>query len=58
MVIGASGQLGSDLCRVLPDVKVIPLTHADVEITDMDSVKAAFTRHRPDMVINTALGAG
>ena len=54
LITGANGQLGSDLCRVLKDVEVIPLTHADVEITDMNSVKAAFTRHRPDIVINTA----
>ncbi len=54
LITGANGQLGTDLCRVLPDVKVIPLTHADVEITDMNSVKAAFTRHRPAIAINTA----
>ncbi len=54
LITGANGQLGSDLCGVLPDIEVIPLTHADVEITDMNSVKAAFTRHRSDIVINTA----
>jgi len=54
LITGANGQLGTDLCRVLPDIEVIPLTHADVEITDMNSVKAAFIKHRPDVVINTA----
>jgi len=54
LITGANGQLGTDLCRVLPDIEVIPLTHANLEITDMNSVKAAFTKHRPDVVINTA----
>jgi dTDP-4-dehydrorhamnose reductase len=54
LITGASGQLGTDLCRILQDVQVIPLTHADLEITDMNSVKAAFTSRRPDVVINTA----
>ncbi|MCL0056435.1 dTDP-4-dehydrorhamnose reductase [Dehalococcoidia bacterium] len=54
LITGANGQLGTDLCRVLPYIEVIPLAHADVEITDMNSVKAAFIRDRPDVVINTA----
>jgi len=54
LITGASGQLGTDLCRALLNIEVIPLTHADIEITDMNSVKAAFTEHRPDIVINTA----
>jgi dTDP-4-dehydrorhamnose reductase len=54
LITGANGQLGTDLCQVLKAVEVIPLTHGDVEITDMNSVEAAFTRHRPDVVINTA----
>ncbi|MCL0036180.1 dTDP-4-dehydrorhamnose reductase [Dehalococcoidia bacterium] len=54
LITGANGQLGTDLCGVLPNIEVIPLAHADLEITDMNSVKGAFTRHRPDIVINTA----
>ena len=54
VIIGANGQLGTDLCQVLQDVAVIPLTHADLEITDMKSVKAAITECKPDIVINTA----
>jgi len=53
LITGANGQLGTDLCRVLPNTEVIPLTHADVEITDMNSVRTAFIKHRPDIVINT-----
>lgn len=54
MVIGAGGQLGGDLRRLLPAEECIPLTHADIEITDPESVRRAFERHQPDVVINTA----
>jgi dTDP-4-dehydrorhamnose reductase len=54
MVIGASGQLGTDLCEVLQNSDIIPLTHADIEITDMNSAREAFKKHNPDIVINTA----
>ncbi len=53
-VTGANGQLGTDLCRALSEFEVIPLTHADIEITDMDSVREALVEHKPDVVINTA----
>jgi len=54
MLIGADGQLGSDLLRVLPRENTVPLTHAEIEITDPGSVRAAFEQHRPQLVINTA----
>lgn len=54
IVIGANGQLGSDLCRELRSADLVPLTHAQMEITDMQSVKELFSKHRPGMVINTA----
>lgn len=53
-VIGASGQLGADLCRALHNVDVIPFTHADVEIADMASVRQAMLKHMPAIIINTA----
>lgn len=53
-VTGANGQLGTDLCWALHDFDVIPLTHADIEITDMASVREAMLQHRPDVIINTA----
>jgi dTDP-4-dehydrorhamnose reductase len=52
-VIGASGQLGQDLMRVLGD-EVIGLTHEDLEITDAVSVLSALRSLSPDWVINTA----
>jgi len=54
MVIGAGGQLGGDLGRLLPPEDCIPLTHAEIEICDPESVRQAFDRHQPDVVINTA----
>ncbi len=54
VVTGANGQLGTDLCKVFAPFELVPLTHNDVEVTDMDSVKRAFGGHQPDVVINTA----
>jgi len=53
-VTGASGQLGADLCRILRNFETIPLTHQDVEITDMNSVKEVLGKYKPDIIINTA----
>lgn len=54
-VIGANGQLGSDLQKVLSaEHDVIGLNHADIEITDIDSVKKALSTIRPDIILNTA----
>src|SRR5215472_7343410 len=54
MLIGANGQLGSELCKVLQGETLIPLSHAEVEITDADAVARTVEQHRPDVVINTA----
>jgi len=54
LVTGANGQLGTDLCKVLQHFEVIPLAHKDIEITDMDSVKQALNKYKPDIIINTA----
>ncbi|MEA3340490.1 MAG: sugar nucleotide-binding protein, partial [Chloroflexota bacterium] len=55
-LIGANGQLGSDLAKVLPTHghDLAPLTHADVEVTDAESVAAMMQRHEPEMVLNMA----
>jgi dTDP-4-dehydrorhamnose reductase len=54
LIIGVNGQLGTDLHRALKDFEVVPLAHADIEITDMTSVKKSLKKHKPDVVINTA----
>ena len=53
MIIGADGQLGTDLVRTL-EGDLAPLTHADIEVSDRASVDAAMDAHGPDVVINTA----
>ena len=53
-VIGANGQLGSDLCRELSSEDLVPLTHSDIEVTDRSSIQQALAKHRPEMIINTA----
>ena len=54
VITGANGQLGTDLCRELQARDIVPLTHSDTEISDMDSVKSVLQRYRPDIIINTA----
>lgn len=52
-VIGAYGQLGSDLVPALGD-GAIPLGHADVELTDPASIAAALGNRQPSHVVNCA----
>ncbi len=55
VLIGASGQLGSDLVKALrPAHDLVPLSHADVEVTDQASVEVVLQTHRPDLVMNMA----
>lgn len=54
-VIGANGQLGTDLIETLSSVhEVVGLTHSDIEITDIDNVKKVITAIKPDILLNTA----
>lgn len=54
MVIGANGQLGSDIVRALHSENVIPLTHQDIEIGEEAAVSGIMENYKPDVVINTA----
>jgi dTDP-4-dehydrorhamnose reductase len=54
MLIGARGQLGTDLVKALAGWELIPLTHADLEIGDAEQVRQAVSENSPDVVINTA----
>jgi len=54
VVIGSTGQLGTDLMKVLgSDHEVIGLTHGDIEVTDYNSC-LVLKKYSPDVVINTA----
>ena len=50
-IIGAEGQLGSDLIKVFENV--VPLSHEDIEVTDLSSCEV-LREISPDVVINTA----
>ena len=52
-IIGAAGQLGTELCRLISQDRV-DLTHDDVRIEDPASVSGVLQRVAPDVVINTA----
>ena len=55
-VIGANGQLGCDVVKAFIDEgdQVVSLTHADIEIGQLDSVKCCLESYRPALVVNTA----
>ena len=53
VLIGARGQLGTDLAQVLRG-DVVPLGHNEIELTEIESVRAALQAARPDVVVNTA----
>ena len=51
-IIGANGQLGSDLVKVFGE-EAIPLTRRDLDVTDPESVKI-LKELKPDVIVNTA----
>jgi dTDP-4-dehydrorhamnose reductase len=54
LLVGAGGQLGSDLLKVLPAAALIPLKRADLDVTDLAAVDRVLDTHAPAWVINTA----
>lgn len=57
VIIGASGQLGTDLVKTLhddSDIHVFPLVHKDIEITDEQMVRKVLDAISPHIVINTS----
>ncbi|MDA1164877.1 MAG: dTDP-4-dehydrorhamnose reductase [Planctomycetota bacterium] len=52
-VIGAAGQLGTDLLKLLPG-DVVPIRHSDMELTNPDSIAGCLDRIQPEFVINSA----
>lgn len=56
VVIGANGQLGSDLVLEWQarGHAVVPLTHHEIEVESIDSVRSVLTNLKPGIVLNTA----
>jgi dTDP-4-dehydrorhamnose reductase len=54
LVVGAGGQLGTDLMRVLDGQYVIGLTRHDLDITDVDAVARAVAAVVPSVIVNAA----
>lgn len=52
-VFGANGQLGRDLCPILPG-EVLPLNRPEADLTRGDVVVRLLKEARPDVVINCA----
>ncbi|HEX4402401.1 MAG TPA: dTDP-4-dehydrorhamnose reductase [Galbitalea sp.] len=52
LITGAGGMLGHDLATALGDRDVVALTRADLDVTDLESVRAAVDG--ADVVINAA----
>lgn len=55
-VIGANGQLGTDVCRAAGAAgdEVIPLTHGQMELGVVDSVMGSLRQVNPAVIVNTA----
>lgn len=51
-ILGANGQLGTDLQTAFADAEVIALTRADFDVCDAAAARVALTRLTPELVIN------
>ena len=54
LIIGATGQLGSELTRALGGHEIVGLSHGQCDVTDADTVIRTVVEAKPDVVINTA----
>jgi dTDP-4-dehydrorhamnose reductase len=53
-IIGADGQLGSDLVRTLAGDEIFPLYYPEFDVTRPDIMRGVLQDLQPDTVINTA----
>jgi len=53
-IIGATGQLGTDLTRAMGHRDVVSLSHRDIEVCDPEAAARVLRQIRPDVVVNTA----
>jgi dTDP-4-dehydrorhamnose reductase len=54
LLIGANGQLGSDLMQILESHEVTAATHQNFDVVQFDHVQHEVVRLRPQVIINTA----
>jgi dTDP-4-dehydrorhamnose reductase len=54
LLIGADGQLGTDIVKVYPPDELISLTIEDLEVCDYEEVRRQFRDYAPEVVINTS----
>lgn len=54
LLIGADGQLGTDIQKVKNKAELIPLTIKDIDVTDRAGTEKVVSKHSPDVVINTS----
>jgi dTDP-4-dehydrorhamnose reductase len=54
LVTGAAGQLGSAIVRTFAEDDVVPLTRADLELSDASAVARTVERVRPGVIVNCA----
>lgn len=53
-IIGADGQLGSDLMKTLKEEELIPLYYPEFDVTKPEKTRETLRRLKPEIVINTA----
>jgi dTDP-4-dehydrorhamnose reductase len=52
LVLGGTGQIGSEVCRVFADRRVLAPSHTELPFEDEASMAAFLDRVRPDLVFN------
>ncbi len=53
LILGADGQLGTDLVKTNPGRDVVGAVLADADVTDAGAVRTLVEKHRPAWVVNT-----
>lgn len=54
IIIGANGQLGSELVAAFDSEIVVALAHKDLDVANFEAAERLLDRARPDVVVNTS----
>jgi len=54
LIVGAGGQVGTELLSCFPDDEVVAAHRADADLTDPNAIRALVADCRPDLIINGA----